>query len=862
MRKLGKLTVCTLSVLAHPAIAQETTSEPVDEARGLEEVVVTAQKRAENAQDVPIAISALTASALEQRAVGSVTQIANIVPNVTLDAGTPFSASTAVLAAYIRGIGADDFAFNLDPGVGIYVDGVYLARTVGANQDLLDVERVEVLKGPQGTLFGRNTIGGAVSIVTRNPGDEFGFKADVTGGSFDLIRARGSVDLPITSSLAASVSFSVKSRDGYVKRIPFPDALAQNSVPYTAYAAAGYDDSDTEGGDDDRVVRAKLRFANGGAFRLTLSGDFLDSSSSGLPNTLITTLQTASGNFAGTTNLPGTAFDPTGQTGFTFAGLYNFCINATPAQIAARGATGLCSQRGTQYRPELILPGFGSVNVDGNPNNDLLPFDGRFMTNDIDRSYATGNSFSDLENYGVAATAELDVGEVGSIKSITAYRDVSWVAGMDADGSPLNMGHLSFPLQQHQFSEELQFIGDALEDSLKYVLGAYYFREGGNLHDFVTFDEGLLQVDGFNTFDTENYAAFVQVDWALSDLVGVTLGGRYTKEEKEFEGGQMDLNGFNYRLFGCTDASGNITPDAPFPLVPVISCQQGLGYPDPSNPIRVYPPGVNHKKFSNFSPKLGVQLHPAQDVMIYASWSEGYKTGGWTTRYTNPQPDAQGFDEEEASTYEVGLKSQFMRRFQLNAAVFQTEYDGIQLNFQQGTSPTLRNAGDARIRGFELETSTLLTDLLTIDASVGYLDAVYTSVLPGVQVVSGPNALQAGTIVGAELPKTPEWKINVSPRIEAPLGSGSLLFVADYTYQSESWNNAQRTYLLQRDASNIVNASIGYTSQHETWSVTLGGTNLADKRVLTTGNENVAAGVIFGTYNRPREWYLRLGTKF
>jgi outer membrane receptor protein involved in Fe transport len=324
----------------------------------------------------------------------------------------------------------------------------------------------------------------------------------------------------------------------------------------------------------------------------------------------------------------------------------------------------------------------------------------------------------------------------------------------------------------------------------------------------------------------------------------------------------MDLNGFNYRLFGCTDASGNITPNAPFPLVPVITCQQGLGYPDPNNPIRVYPPGVNQKEFSNFSPKLGVQLHPTQDVMIYASWSEGYKTGGWTTRYTNPQPDAQGFDEEEASTYEVGLKSQFMRRFQLNAAVFQTQYDGIQLNFQQGTSPTLRNAGDARIRGFELETSTLLTDLLTIDASVGYLDSEYTSVQPGVQVVSGPNALQAGTVVGGELPKTPEWKANVSPRLQAPLGAGSLLFVADYTYQAKSWNNAQRTYLLQRDASNIVNASIGYTSPHETWSVTLGGTNLTDDRVLTTGNENVAAGVVFGTYNRPREWYLRVGTKF
>src|SRR5688500_9747905 len=230
MRKLGRLTVCTLSVLAHPAIAQENTSEPADAMRGLEEVVVTAQKRAENAQDVPIAISALTASALEQRAVGSVSQIANIVPNVTLDAGTPFSASTAVLSAYIRGIGADDFAFNLDPGVGIYVDGVYLARTVGANQDLLDVERVEILRGPQGTLFGRNTIGGAVNIVTREPGDEFSFRGDATTGNYNRIQIRASVDVPLGESIRASLSGSLHKRDGYVERIPYPDPLAANST--------------------------------------------------------------------------------------------------------------------------------------------------------------------------------------------------------------------------------------------------------------------------------------------------------------------------------------------------------------------------------------------------------------------------------------------------------------------------------------------------------------------------------------------------------------------------------------------------------------------------------------------------------
>ena len=143
--------------MAAPALAQDA---PQDDQGGLSEIIVTSQKRAENVQDVPISISAFTAESLQERAVTSVASLSNISPNVTLDAGTPFSGSSAVLSAYIRGIGANDFAFNIDPGVGVYLDGVYLARSVGANQELPDVERVEVLKGPQGTLFGRNTIGG------------------------------------------------------------------------------------------------------------------------------------------------------------------------------------------------------------------------------------------------------------------------------------------------------------------------------------------------------------------------------------------------------------------------------------------------------------------------------------------------------------------------------------------------------------------------------------------------------------------------------------------------------------------------------------------------------------------------------
>lgn len=731
--------------------AQQPAAQ-AEQGEGIAEIVVTAQKRAESVQDVPIAISAFTASSLQERAVGSVSQLSGLAPNVTLDAGTPFSGSPSVLSAFIRGIGSDDFAFNIDPGVGIYVDGVYLARSVGANQDLLDVDRVEILKGPQGTLFGRNTIGGAISIVTRDPGDAFLFKGDVTTGSYDLLQVRGTADIPITQDLAAAVTFGSKTRKGYVKRIPYPDARATNAPSYTEFPASGYDTSDREGGDNNWNLRGKLKWRGDGV-SVTLSGDYTREDSTGLANSLLGTASSVPGNFAGTANLPGTAFDPTGTTGFLFAGLYNFCIGANAAQIAARGAQALCGVRGTQFDTSLNIGALAGVNVDATPTNDMLPYDDRFLTGDKDTSYATGNSFSKLTSWGLAGTIEAEVAPTVTVKSITGYRKLDWRSGTDGDGSPLNFEQLSFAMKQWQFSQEVQLLGSALDKRLNFVLGGYYFKEKGGLHDYVTFAEGLLQVDGPNALETENYAAFGQVDWRPIDLIGITVGGRYTHESKQFEGGQQDLNGFNYKLFGCSDANGNISPNGAFPLAP-ITCQQG-------------------------------------------------------------------------------------------------------------TSPTIRNAGNARIKGVEFEAVAAPVDGLTINASVGYIDATYTSVLAGVLAVSGPNPFQAGTFVGAPLPKTPHWKTNVSPRYEAKLGNGgAVVLVADWTHSSAAWNDAQRSLLLRRATMDMVNGSVAYREPGGQWTVTVGATNLTNERYLTTGNANIANGVLFGTYSRPREWYARLGVSF
>ncbi|MEH6828729.1 TonB-dependent receptor [Parasphingorhabdus sp.] len=822
--------------LAMPAFAQ---TAPAEQAQGgIQEIVVTAQKRSENVQNVPIAISAFTAEALTERAVTSVASLSNLAPNVTLDAGTPFSGSSAVLSAYIRGIGANDFAFNIDPGVGIYLDGVYLARSVGANQELPDVERVEVLKGPQGTLFGRNTIGGAISIVTHDPGDVFRFKGDVTAGRFGLIQTRGTVDIPLADSLSSSLSFATKNRNGYVKRMAFPGATNFDSTPITNFKAAGYDNVGlgSEGGDDSWNLRGKLKYDNGGAFRATLSADYSNIDQSQLANKLIAT------------------------TDAVFAGTYN-CAIAEPVAMGTNCGGGPPT---FAYLPAIggvtgILdnPTVYGVNTDADPNNNRLPYDDRFVTDSLDTSYANGNNYSKLKSYGGALTLSYDLADQVELKSITAYRELHWNVGMDIDGSPLNFLHTSFTMNQKQFSQELQLLGSAMDEKLNFVLGAYYFKESGDLHDYVTFAEGLLQVDGPNDLSTKNFAFFGQLDYKLTDQLAITVGGRYTHEKKLFEGFQSDNNGLTYKILSFLGVPGcaNIDPISE-------ACRIAAGFPNPGEPLRYYIAGTQVKKFNNFSPKVGVQYHPTDDVMLYGSWSKGYKTGGWTTRLSNPLPTAPDFEEEKATTYELGVKSTLIdRRLQVNAAVFQTDYKGIQLNFQQGISPTIQNAGDAKIKGFEIEVTAAPTDALSLNASVGYLDAKYTGVLAPAQVAANP--FQAGVFAGGELPKTPKWKFNFSPRYQVNLGNGGkVVLLADYTHTSKLWNDTERTFLLQREATDLLNGSISYKEPNDHWDITLGMTNITKERYLVTGQAQIAGGQFYGTYSRPREWYAKLGLKF
>jgi len=691
----------------------------------------------------------------------------------------------------------------------------------------------------------------------------------VTTGSYNRIQVRGTADIPLADSWSASVSFSTIKRDGYQYRIPYPGTL--NGDNYANFVAAGYNNNgNRQGGDNSWSGRAKLKY-KGNGFRATLSVDYTNVDQESTASTLLGTTQFIPGPFAGlaANNIPGTALDVvTGSSGFLFAGLYNFCVTASPAQIAARNAANLCGPRtsnaGFNTLPALAGSGYSTYGP-------------QFITGNPDTTYANGNNYSKVSQYGVSLTLEADIAANTQIKSISAFRKVDFNAGVDLDGSPLSFLQTSFTVNQHQWSQELQLNGSSADKKLKYTFGGYVFNETGDLHDYVTFADGLLQVDGPGRINTVALAGYGQVDYAFSELISVTLGGRYTHENKNYYGGQADDNGFNYKLFNC---------------LPVATCLAGggIGFPTSNNnstsfsygsnlgslanAFDYYPAQPNTQKFNNFSPKAGIQIHPSKRVMIYGSWSRGYRSGGWTTRLSNPLPVAPVFGPEKAESFEIGLKSQFLdRKLQLNVAAFDTNYNGIQLNQQIGVSPTVANLGNANVKGFEIELTAAPTREFSVTGSIGYLDAHYTYVCgePGTAVQAfcagnsayvAPSSLQAGVFSGAPLPKAPKFKFNISPRYEASVGSGKVTFLADFTHTSALRNDTEGTFLLIRQATNIVNGSVSFKPNSGFWNFTVGGTNLTNQRYIITGQAQIAGGEIYGTYNRPAEWYAKLGFKF
>lgn len=841
---IGASIAAILTSIAMPAVAQEAPADQASAAAeqqdegGLQEIIVTAQKRSENVQNVPVAITAISGDALSAKGATDVASLAGQAPNVTLRSTAQFGGSSSILISYIRGIGQNDFAFNLEPGVGVYVDGVYLARNIGANADLLDLERIEVLKGPQGTLFGRNTMGGALSIVTRDPGNELKYKAEVTTGRFNRVDFRGSIDVPLVQDvLVANLAVSTKHRDGYQKRIPYTGYTDRNPIYLLATNGAFGGPSNTNtfegnlwpitdqsrpgrsGNQNQTAARGKLVWTPTSDLKVRLIGDYLHTDEQAAPFSLLRVDQEA------------------------YVAIYNTCITGNPqvfAGVAALTGFGgipeLCSgPRGNAGSPTGVQPSLASK------AGSLIPYDNRFVVRkpdgsiDPDRSYAAGANYSKIENWGINGQLEYDFADSAQLKSITAYRKLDSRFGVDTGGDPTGSFQPTFADSEKQFTQELQIIGRGFDNRWKYVLGAYYFNESGKHVEGVAFPGGLLQINSPNDrYETKSYAVYTHNSFEIiPDRLGVTLGARYTHENKRFQGTQQDENRFIARLLQLP---------ASFQV-------------DPNDPTWLYPLGLNKQSFNNFSFRIGAEYHLDRDIMAYASYATAFKGGGWTTRLTGPlfNPTngqllpAPTFAPEKAKTAEVGLKATlFDRRLRVNLAGFHTDYNNIQLTFVNGSSPVTANGGNGKIDGFEVEVNAAPVRGWSLDASLGYLDARYTKILPGIPLTGNENFVN-----------TPKWTMQAGTSVEIETGAGTFVPRVDWTYATKTFNDESNTVELVTPAHSFFNASVTYRTPIQGVELQAGVTNLTDKRIVVSGFSNAEA-VYQGVYSRPREWFLTL----
>jgi len=783
---LGALAAAQL--ICAPAWAQEPTDNSSDEQEDRQggqlgalsnTIIVTARKREEAAQDAPIAISAFSGESLEVRGATSIADVGNITPNVNYQNNPVAGGSSSVATVYIRGIGQRDFLGTIDNGVGFYIDDVIVARTVGAIVDLVDVDRVEVLRGPQGTLFGRNNVGGAIAIHSRAPSDEIGGYVEGQYGTDDLFRIKGRLDLPISDTVRTAISGLYSRQDGYVDRPAGGDLGNRNTV----------------------ALRGAMQIVPSDSVVIDLSVDWSKDDDNGPAFTLLDAGTLAPGGFPG---------------------FYNNVLN--PADCAYPG-------------------GITSTNP--------VCYNGQWESRT--QNFGTAPTYSEAETFSAIGKITLDLSDDVQLRSITGYRELDSQFARDGDASPNKLVHFFDDFETEQFSQELQLNATLFGGAVDLVSGLYYFKETGSNLNLLGF--AIADFQSGADFSTESKAVFSQATIHLNDRLDLTLGGRWTDEDKTFEPDQ--IAGMNFIGIPYTDISGNcVLQDEPANLG---NGTPGLIVPVPAAacPVRLLPAGENERQTQDFTPMVNLAYQATDDLLLYGTYSEGFRSGGFVQRVFPPLPTVPDFGPEFISSYEAGAK--FSNGSVLaNLAVYYTDYTDIQVRTERpGFVGELEdNIGDAEIYGFELETRFEPADLLFLEFSVGYTHARYTAIR-----VEAP--LQSTVNIDDRFDHVPEWSIGGAISKEFVFDSGSSLVARiDGNYKTEYANDPDNSALIFTPAVFIGNAVVRWTSADEGLVVSAGVKNFTDEKYLLSGYLNEAIGHAEAIYDRGRQWYVQARVNF
>ena len=654
--------------LTPSAMAQQAAPAAAPEAReqgGIADIIVTAQRREENVQDVPIAISAFSAEELEARNVTETLDVIQYVPNLVGHNNTGLGSANTY---YLRGVGTTESLATQDAPVGTYVDEIYISRQSANNFALFNVDRIEVLRGPQGTLFGRNTTGGAINVVLRKPGQEFGGFGELSYGSYNRVAGRASIDLPITSTLSANVAGFFASDDGYAKNITTGERL---------------NDERAYGG------RLALRFAPTDGFEWNLSAIGIN---------------TASANIVNFDCNPANPTDCDGRFVSTGLRKFNQGANQLAPLVIANGKGNLPLTAETEF---ILLSSNVGVDLGGARLNLIAGYV------ETDQDYL-------VDFFDGRASPTLTIGQ----DPVTGRPSLYNVANNIIVNPPvrgLRQGGFIIAniAESQQLTLEAKLTGSTFGAFVDYVAGVFYYDEG-NVTDFAdvltsaTTGVSSLLADRIVRNDTEAYAAYGQFDFNLTDRLKLTAGVRYTDERKRFNffdnrpscnDGTLETTCLDSRNFASVDIDNNpATPNQAIPLT---------------------------QRVKIWTPRFAINYRPTDDLLFFASATRGFKSGSQSARATQVRL-LRPFGPETVWSYELGAKTDlFNRRVRLNVTAFQADTSDFQggTAFIDPVSGALTfvtgNIADQRNRGVEVEAQVQPVEGLTFSFAGGYQDIAF-----------------------------------------------------------------------------------------------------------------------------------------
>lgn len=767
-RRAAALATVSALGLSTAAFAQDSaqTGEPVGD------IVVTAQFRAQNLQDTPLAITAVDSATIQSRNLGNVTDVAAAAPNVNIRPGG--SAFGPAAQVYIRGIGQYDSSFAFEPGVGMYVDDVFHGTLLGSIFDLLDLDRVEILRGPQGTLAGKNSIGGAVKLYSKKPvGDNSGY-VELGYGSFNRIELKGSADFTLVpDQLFVRISGVSKTRDGYLTRLDYGCANPASGVP--AATTNANCKLGTEGGQDMQAGRIALRWTPTAELEVNLVGMATEDNSEIGASKLLSLTTTAS--------MP---------------------AGTNPAQFI----TGPKDR--TNYATYLNLP---FTDQKGNEHGaTYIP---------------PVSKVSGREVYG---SIDYELSDSLALKAISAYQRYKGSYGSDLDLTPYSTNSANYIYDHEQFTQELRLSGSSLADSLEWTIGGFYYTATSKFGGVTYIAPGTAGENFYVTRDripARSLSGFAHAAYKLTDAMTVTAGIRYTDDKKTYHYGRLDP----------------------------------LDVTQPAHTVAGAINGVTGKfKATRWDYRVNVDYRWSRNLMTYAQFSTGYKGGG-----VNPRPfaaeQAVAFNPETLEAFEIGAKTDFFdRALRINLSAFLNKYNDIVFTnvsptANSVTNATPVNAGDADMKGVELEITARPLDGLSIDASASWLDFE-------LKRIGATGATIVGITKNNKAPYAPEWKLGAGIQYSFDLGNaGTVTPRFDINYQSHFFSNIDNNPLAKVEGYALSNARIMFEDANREWQVSLAVTNLFDKYYYQN-KIRYPIGIVVGQPALPREWKVSVRRSF